>query len=58
MTTIAVVADHDKKGCWKILKNYIQRGSMLHDMNLANHYALQLSESEHCDELILAKEEA
>jgi len=57
--TIAVVRDFDKKGGgWKVLVNYIQRGIVFHNMETANNQALELSEKEHCDHLILAKNDA
>ena len=54
-TTIAVVPDGKR---WKILINYIQRGIAFSTATLANREAIKISESEHCDHLILAKEEA
>jgi hypothetical protein len=58
MTTIAVVADYDKKGYWKVLNNYIQYGVVLSDMTLANNSAIALSKNIHCDHLILARADA
>ena len=55
--TIAVVRG-EKKGEWRILVNYIQRGVTFHSLNLANSQAVRISENEHYDHLILAKEEA
>jgi hypothetical protein len=58
-TTIAVVPDHDKRGGgWKILVNYIQRGVTFKSVAIANREATGISESEPCDHLILATEEA
>jgi len=56
--TIAVVKDgYGKKGGWKVLVNYIQRGITYNSMQIANNQAVEISENEHCDHLILAKEE-
>ena len=54
--TIAVVKG-EKRGEWKVLVNYIQRGVTLHNMQSANNSAIAISENEHYDHLILAKEE-
>lgn len=56
--TIAVVPVNDRKGGWKILINYIQRGVVFHSKQIANREAKSISEAEGCDHLILAKEEA
>jgi len=54
-TTIAVVPDYDKKGCYNVLSNYVQRGITYSSADLANNQAIQLSEKEPCDHLILYK---
>jgi hypothetical protein len=57
--TIAVIKDGDsKEGGWKVLVNYIQRGITYNSMQIANSQAVEISEHEHYDHLILAKEEA
>ena len=55
--TIAVVRG-EKKGTFKVLVNYIQRGVELHSVGLANQQAIKISTNEAYDHLILAKEEA
>ena len=55
--TIAVVAD-EKKGRWKVLVNYVQRGMAVDKVEKANADAIAISEREACDHLILAKVEA
>ena len=55
--TIAVVPD-ERKGEWKVLVNYVKRGITFHDMTMANNAAVEISEKEVCDHLILAKAEA
>ena len=56
-TTIAVVPDCDKKGYFKVLVNYVQRGITYSQMELANQEATKLSETMHTDHLILCKGE-
>jgi hypothetical protein len=55
--TIAVVRG-EKRGTFKVLVNYIQRGVTVHSAGLANQEAIKISENEPHDHLILAKEEA
>ena len=55
--TIAVVPEREVKGGYKVLRNYIQRGIIFHSRDLANSKAVQLSENEPCDHLILCKDE-
>ena len=57
-TTIAVVPDHDTKGGYKVLVNYLQRGIIYHSPELANQQAVNISEKQPCDHLILHKETA
>ena len=52
-TTIAVTPEGKK---WKVLVNYIQRGVSYSTAIMANHEATAISEVEHYDHLILAKE--
>ena len=55
-TTIAVVPDGEKKGNFKILVNYVQRGITYSQRELANQEAVKLSGTMHHDHLILCKE--
>lgn len=55
-TTIAVVPDGEKKGCFKVLENYVQVGITYSQRELANQEAVKLSETMHTDHLILCKE--
>ena len=54
MTKIIAVVNGNSKNEWKILVNYVQRGTILHNINLANQEAVKISEKEHYDHLILA----
>lgn len=54
MTTTIAVTTEGKK--WKVLVNYIQRGVAYSTAVMANHEATAISEKEHCDHLILAKD--
>lgn len=58
MTTIVVVKDNDMKEGWKVLVNYIQRGVSVTNIEFANNKAVEISETQPCDHLILAKETA
>ena len=58
MTKTIAVVKGDKKDEWKVLVNYVQRGVTLHNKDHANNEAVKISESEHYDHLILAREDA
>ena len=54
-TTISVVPDHDVKDGYKVLVNYLQRGIVYHSPEIANQQALNISEKQPYDHLILHK---
>ena len=53
MNKTVMVVNADKKGSYKILVNYVQRGTELHSPELANSEAQKIAQSENANKLVL-----